>query len=284
MKALRSLQYIALSFLLTQPLVAEEPSAALNNEPSAALHKEPSAVLNKEPSAVLNKEPDNEARARQVIKEMEQLYRGDSSSSIITMKVKTPQYERLLKMEGQSLGQEFAFFRFLSPKKDRGIATLKRDQEMWNYFPKINKVIKVPPSMMMGSWMGSDFTNDDLVKETTLIDAYNLSLTETEDQYQVTLTPKEQTVTVWGKIEYIVSKSPLLPMAEIFFDDEGEMIRRLEFKQPKEFDGKLMPSVMEMVPLRKEGYRTSIIYDELVFNPPGVNQQTFSLRNLKSRF
>ena len=226
----------------------------------------------------------SEERARQVIHEMEQLYRGDSSRSIITMKVETPHYERVMKMEGMSMGQDHAFFRFLSPKKDRGIATLKRDQEMWNYFPKINKVIKVPPSMMMGSWMGSDFTNDDLVKETTLIDAYHLALKETDNEYHVTLTPKEQTVTVWGKIDYIVNKSPLLPVAQIFYDDDGRRIRHLTFNEPKEYDGKLMPSIMEMVPLDKEGHRTLIIYDELHFNPSDVNEQTFSLRNLKSRF
>jgi len=281
MHVLCRLPCLIIAFALIHPAVAEtEPSAALHQEPSAVLHQEPSAVLHQEPSAVL----PQESRARQVIKEMEQLYRGQSSRSTITMKVETPHYQRLLKMEGQSLGQDFAFFRFLSPKKDRGIATLKRDQEMWNYFPKINKVIKVPPSMMMGSWMGSDFTNDDLVKETTLIDAYHLSLVETEDQYHVTLIPKEQTVTVWGKIEYIVSKSPLLPVTQVFYDDDGDMIRRLEFKEPKEFDGRLMPSIMEMTPLRKEGHRTLIIYEELVFDPPEVNQQTFSLRNLKSRF
>jgi outer membrane lipoprotein-sorting protein len=225
-----------------------------------------------------------EERARQVIDEMEQMYRGESSHAIMTMKVETPHYQRVLKMEAQSLGRDFAFFRFLSPKKDRGIATLKRDQEMWNYFPKINKVIKVPPSMMMGSWMGSDFSNDDLVKETTLINAYHLSMKETEDTYHVTLTPKEQTVTVWGKIEYVVSKSPLLPVSQIFFDDNDEMIRRLEFREPKEYNGKLMPSILEMIPLKKKGNRTLIIYDELTFNPPDINDQTFSLRNLKSRF
>lgn len=225
-----------------------------------------------------------EERAREVIGEMERLYRGESSHSIITMKIETPHYQRVLKMEAQSLGQDFAFFRFLSPKKDRGIATLKRNQEMWNFFPKINKVIKVPPSMMMGSWMGSDFTNDDLVKETTLINAYNLSMEESKDFYHVILTPKEQTVTVWGKIEYVVSKSPMLPVSQTFFDDNGEAIRRLDFKEPKLYDGKLMPSIMEMVPLKKKGNRTLIIYDELTFNPPEVNEQSFTLRKLKSRF
>ncbi len=226
----------------------------------------------------------NEAKARDVIHRMEQLYRGNASSSTVTMKVVTPHYERVLKMAGQSMGQDYAFFRFLSPKKDRGIATLRRKQEMWNYFPKINKVIKVPPSMMMGSWMGSDFTNDDIVKETTLIDTYHLSLIETSTEYQVTLTPKEKTVTVWGKIDYFVSKSPLLPRAQIFYDDNGNAVRRLEFKEPKNFDGRLMPSILEMKPLRKEGNYTLIIYESLEFDPPDVTPNLFTLRNLKSRF
>jgi outer membrane lipoprotein-sorting protein len=226
----------------------------------------------------------SDERAREIIDEMEQLYRGDSSDATITMKVETPQYQRTLTMAGQSLGKELAFFRILSPKKDRGIATLKREQEMWNYFPKINKVIKVPPSMMMGSWMGSDFTNDDLVKETQLIDAYHLEYDENETQHFITLTPKEETVTVWGKIEYIISKTPLLPVAQIFYDDDGEKVRRMTFSEPREFDGVLMPSVLEMQPLNKEGHKTRIIYEDITFNVPEIGEGTFSMRNLKSRF
>jgi outer membrane lipoprotein-sorting protein len=219
-----------------------------------------------------------------IIDQMEQLYRGSSSDSKITMVIETPRYQRSMQMSGQSMGREFGFFRILSPKKDRGIATLKRDEEMWNYFPKINKVIKVPPSMMMGSWMGSDFTNDDLVKETQLIDAYNIQMTETDDQYRFTLTPKEQTVTVWGSIDYVVSKSPLLPLSQSFFDDQGEKIRVMTFSAPKEIGGRLMPSILEIEPLNKPGHRTRVIYDEIVFDPPGITEQTFSMRNLKSRF
>jgi len=225
-----------------------------------------------------------EDRARAIIDEMEQLYRGESSEATITMKVETPQYERTLKMNAQSLGRELAFFRILSPKKDRGIATLKRDEEMWNYFPKINKVIKVPPSMMMGSWMGSDFTNDDLVKETQLIDAYDLALVEDESQYFVTLTPKAQTVTVWGKIEYVINKDPLLPAAQIFYDDDGTKVRVMTFMEPREYHGKLMPSLLEMKPLNKAGHRTLITYDDIIFDVPKITEKTFSMRNLKSRF
>lgn len=223
-------------------------------------------------------------RAREIIDKMEQLYRGESSVATMTMQVQTPNYDRTLQMTGQSLGKELGFFRILSPKKDRGIATLKRDEEMWNYFPKINKVIKVPPSMMMGSWMGSDFTNDDLVKETQLIDAYSLTLEESESEYTVTLLPKEQTVTVWGKIVYVISIEPLLPVAQAFYDEDGVKIRELTFSEPKVYDGKLMPSVLEMTPLNKEGHVTRILYDDIRFNDPGVTEETFSLRNLKSRF
>lgn len=226
----------------------------------------------------------SEERAREIIDEMEQLYRGESSDATMTMQVQTPNYNRTLTLTAQSFGKDYGFFRIQAPKKDRGIATLKRDEEMWNYFPKINKVIKVPPSMMMGSWMGSDFTNDDLVKETQLINAYSLALIETEDQYKVTLTPKEQTVTVWGRIEYTISKDPLLPLSQAFFDEDGEKIRELTFHEPKEYNGKLMPSILEMRPLNKEGHLTRIMYDDIKFNVPEITKDTFSLRNLKSRF
>jgi outer membrane lipoprotein-sorting protein len=224
------------------------------------------------------------ATAKEIVDEMENLYRGRSSDASITMLIETPNYQRKLSMKSLSLGQERAFFRILSPKKDRGVATLKRDQEMWNYFPKINKVIKVPPSMMMGSWMGSDFTNDDLVKETSLVDTYALSLTENEAEYIIELVPKESTVTVWGKIEYIISKSPLIPKAQIFYDDDLVKVREMIFLEPKEFDGRLMPSIIEMRPLDKEGHLTRVIYEAITFNTDSITEDTFSLRNLKSRF
>ena len=225
-----------------------------------------------------------DADPRKIIDEMEQLYRGASSDIKMTMVVETPQYERKMQLTGQSLGKEYGFFRILSPRKDRGIATLKRDSEMWNYFPKINKVIKVPPSMMMGSWMGSDFTNDDLVKETQLIDSYEIVMVENDLEYLFTLTPTQQAVTVWGKIEYLVSKAPLLPLSQTFFDEDGEKIRVISFSEPKMFDGRMMPSVLEVRPINKDGYSTRIIYDDIIFDAENITAQTFSMRNLKARF
>jgi outer membrane lipoprotein-sorting protein len=215
---------------------------------------------------------------------MEALYRADSSYAQLTMRVETPHYERTMTMESTSLGTEKAFIRILSPKKDRGIATLKLDKEMWNYFPKINKVIKVPPSMMMGSWMGSDFTNDDLVKETTLADEYTLQLQETDDQYIIILLPREQTVTVWGKIEYTIDKKTMVPVQQVFFEDDGTKVRVLTYRDPKQFSDSMLPSVMEMVPLNKEGHRTVVIYETLKLNVDEIGEDQFTLRNLKKRF
>jgi outer membrane lipoprotein-sorting protein len=223
-------------------------------------------------------------KARALIREMEALYRADSSYAQLTMRVETPHYERTMTMESTSLGPEKAFIRILSPKKDRGIATLKLDKEMWNYFPKINKVIKVPPSMMMGSWMGSDFTNDDLVKETTLADEYTLQLQETDDQYIIILLPQEQTVTVWGKIEYTIDKKTMVPVQQVFFEDDGTKVRVLTYRDPKQFSDSMLPSVLEMVPLNKEGHRTVVIYETLKLNVDEIGEDQFTLRNLKKRF
>lgn len=236
--------------------------------------------LDKHSDNNLNKQPD----AIQIIDAMEALYRGDSSKADMTMIVQTPQYQREMKMTSSAIGDEQSFIRVLSPKKDRGIATLKLDDEMWNYFPKINKVIKVPPSMMMGAWMGSDFTNDDLVKQTTLTEEYDLALTETQTEYTITLVPKELTVTVWGKIEYVIDRAAMVPIEQNFYDDRGKLIRTLAFSELKQFGSVRLPSRLEMIPLNKKGHKTIVIYDALIFEPDDVDPSVFTLRNLKSRF
>lgn len=222
--------------------------------------------------------------AAEIVQRMQDLYRGESSRAEMSMTVETPDYQRTMTMSSVSRGEEHMLIRILSPRKDRGITTLKREQEMWNFFPKINKVIKVPPSMMMGSWMGSDFTNDDIVQETELTDEYNLDLTAEADNYIVTLTPKEQTVTVWGKIIYVVHRESLMPVEQSFFDEGGEKIRVMRFLEPRDYGGLMLPSMMELVPLNKPGHRTVVRYESLQRDPPDVDDSLFTLRNLKRRF
>ena len=236
------------------------------------------------PPGLLSAADSADIDAAELIRRMQDLYRGESSRAEMSMTVKTPDYERSMTMSSVSQGQEQMLIRILSPRKDRGITTLKREQEMWNYFPKINKVIKVPPSMMMGSWMGSDFTNDDIVQETKLSDEYDMALALEGENYVVTLTPKEQTVTVWGKIVYVVNRELLVPVEQSYYDERGEKIRVMRFLEPKDFGGLTLPSIMELVPLNKPGHRTVIRYDSLQSAPPDVTDSLFTLRNLKRRF
>ncbi|WP_428242895.1 outer membrane lipoprotein-sorting protein [Gynuella sp.] len=219
--------------------------------------------------------------AQELVARIDKLYRLDSSHATMTMDIQTPEWQRSMTMEVWSRDMDYTLVRILTPKKDAGIATLKRQNEMWNYFPKIRKVIKVPPSMMMGSWMGSDFTNDDLVREVSLAEEYDVVLDRTESQYLLTLTPKEQTVTVWGRIDILIDKTSLLPVQENYFDEDGTAMREMYFSDVREFDGRQLPAVMELKPLNKEGHLTRVTYDSLSFNTE-VDESLFTLRNLKT--
>ena len=139
--------------------------------------------------------------ASSLLERVDKLYRSDSSYAEMEMRIVTENWERTMTMEVWTRGMDDTLIHLLSPRKDRGIKTLKLGNQMWNYFPKINKVLKVPPSMMMNSWMGSDFTNDDLVKENTLVDDHHARLVDhpedPEKFFLIELVPKEYTVTLW---------------------------------------------------------------------------------------
>ena len=224
----------------------------------------------------------NQQQALALLERIDNLYRLDSSEAIITMEVKTQNWQRSMTMQAWSKDMDYTLVRILSPKKEKGISTLKRNNQMWNYFPKIRKVIKVPPSMMMGSWMGSDFTNDDLVREVSLAKEYRVSLNSTDSVHTLTLIPKANTVTVWGKIIATVDSKTLLPIKQVYFDEDGTAMREMTFTKTKNFDGKLLPSVMTLTPLNKQNQYTKMTYDRLTFNT-GLDSDVFTLRNLKRR-
>ena len=224
---------------------------------------------------------DEDAAA--LLKKMDELFRSQSSIATMKMQIITPNWQRTLEMQSWTLGMDDTFIRVLSPKKDRGVATLQKDKEMWNFFPKINKVIKVPPSMMMGSWMGSDFTNDDLVREVSLVEEYQVSKKVEGDNFRLILIPKKNTVTVWGKIEIVVNQESLLPLEQSYFNEKGVKVRTMEFSDIRDFSGKKMPAIMTMVPLNKVGHKTVVEYVDAEFDID-LGGNIFTLRNLQTRF
>ena len=221
---------------------------------------------------------------QQLVERVDELYRSSSSSARLEMEIVTPHWSRTLRMQFWTEGMDKTFIYLLAPKKDAGIATLRKGTEMWNYFPKINKVMKVPPSMMMGSWMGSDFTNDDLVKESSLMADYDAALgtSNRDDALRVVLRPRQETATVWGKIEILVRKTDWMPLEEVFFDEKGNRMRVMTFRDIRTFGGRPLPAVMEMRPLNKEAHRTVIRYLDAEFDRP-LASGIFTLRNLRKQ-
>ena len=225
---------------------------------------------------------ENTPSATELLERMDTLYQQDSAHAIMTMTVVTPDYQRTMQLESWSLGLDYALVKVLEPVRERGVATLQRDTEMWNFLPKINKVVKVPPSMMMGSWMGSDFTNDDLMRDTSWSEEYDVSLSATADTYELQLTPFENTVTVWGAMTLIVDKASLLPLEQRYFDEDGEQMRVMTFSNVTDFDGTALPATMTLTPLNKDGQYTEVEYQQLEFNV-GLDDGFFTLQNLRRR-
>lgn len=219
--------------------------------------------------------------AEDIIKKVDELYRSKTSETRITMEIVTPRWSRTMKMDMWSQGMKHTLIRILEPKKDKGIATLRRDDQMWNYFPKVNKTIKVPPSMMMGSWMGSDFTNDDLVRETSLADDYTFGLMPNDGEHHVLeLKAKAKTATVWTRIVIVVRKADYLPVRQDYYDEKGKLVRNISFEKIKDFGGRTMPSEMIITPVAKPGNKTVVRYESAKFDLK-LKESMFSLRKLR---
>jgi len=222
---------------------------------------------------------------RAIIDRVDRVLRGASSRGVATMRVVTRHWERSLTMEVWSLGADYSLVRVLSPAKEAGTSTLKASRDIWNYLPKVDRTIKIPASMMMGSWMGSHFTNDDLVKESRLVEDYEIETgfegtRENVRVWEFTLTPRPEAAVVWGKIEYRVRQRDFMPLQARYFDEEGELVRTLTFSNFRRMGNRLVPAHMDMQPHDKPGERTSVSYDKLEFDLD-IDKSFFSLRTLR---
>lgn len=229
---------------------------------------------------------EDDTEAKKIVKKMDELYRSNSSYAEIIMKIETPNWKRSLKIKSWSLGTKRTFLRILEPKKERGIATLKIGNKMWNFLPKIDKIMKIPPSMMMSSWMGSDFTNDDFVKMYTFIEDYHFKIIEHEEKKEnivyIECIPKEGRPIVWGKRILAVYKDSSLPVWEKFYDGKGKIVREMIYKDIKKFGEKVIPAVIELISSTKKGNKTTVIYSDAKFNID-ISKKTFSRKNLRKR-
>jgi outer membrane lipoprotein-sorting protein len=166
--------------------------------------------------------PPEQIDVKEIVYQVDQLYRSQFSYSEIEMEIVTPHWQRTLSMQAWTQGMDQTFIRITAPDKEKGMATLRIKNEMWNYLPKTNKVIKIPPSMMMSSWMGSDFTNDDLVKEFSLFDDFSYQLIPSEkgseDTILINCIPHPDLPVVWHNIVIAVRKKDHLPVWQKYYD------------------------------------------------------------------
>jgi len=225
--------------------------------------------------------------ADQILKNSEEKIQGIKSSyQEMMIKIVRPKWSKEMTMKGWSIGEDYFASVVLSPAKEKGTVFLKRENEVWNYIPSIERTIKLPPSMMMQNWMGTDFTNDDLVQRSSITDDYTNTIIGNEiidglDCWIIELIPNEDAAVVWGKLMMWIDKRDYMQLKTQFFDEYDEMISIMTGKAIKSFDGKKLPAIIEFVPLDKEGNKT--IVERLVWKfDIDINERYFLPNYMKN--
>ena len=222
---------------------------------------------------------------KEIIRESEEKFRGTSSEGEMTMIIERPTWSREVTMKNWSLGNEYSLIYITAPAKEKGQVFLKRQKEMWNWVPNIERMIKIPPSMMMQSWMGSDFTNDDLVRESSIVHDYTHKLLGEEiidgyNCYKAELIPLDDAPVVWGKVIIWISKEEYYWLKSEYYDEDGFLVNTENLSEVKQMDDRKIPTRMEMIPADEPGNKTILIFRNMKFSVK-IDESFFSQQNMK---
>jgi len=223
--------------------------------------------------------------ATDVRKRADDKRQGNSNESEMKMTIVRPDWKREVTMKAWALGRDYSLILITGPARDKGQAFLKRKNEMWNWQPSIDRVVKLPPSMMMQSWMGSDFTNDDLVRESSVVEDYTHergadSVIAGLPVYRIILTPKPEAPVVWGRIVAFIDKQEFNQHLVRYYDEDGVLVNTLTLNEIRNIGGRVLPTRLEMVPAENPRQKTVIEYQSLKFDI-GIKEDFFSLQNMK---
>lgn len=224
--------------------------------------------------------------AKEIVKKSDEKMRGETSQVDMTIKTVRPTWSREMNIHAWMKGNDMAMLLVKSPARDKGIVYLKRKKEVWNWMPSLEKIIKLPPSMMSQSWMGTDFTNDDLVKESSIVDDYNHNIVgdtviDNRPSYKIQMIPKPEAAVVWGKLIVCIDKKDLLQLHVRFYDEEGVLINTMNSYDVKVMDGRLIPTRFEMIPADKNNQKTVMIYNSIKYNKP-ISDGFFTTEKMKT--
>jgi outer membrane lipoprotein-sorting protein len=220
-----------------------------------------------------------------VVKHFEDLYRSDSSISVMDLTVTRPRSTRTMTMKSWTRDRDKALILIQEPVREAGTATLKVDDNLWNYLPRIKRTIRIPPSMMLASWMGTDFTNDDLVRESSFIDDFEYQLLGRSNDpagWVVRFDAKPGLVGLWNRIELDLSEDGTIPLQARYYDRKNRLARTMRWDDVREFDGRRLPVHMTLVPEDEKGHKTEIRYRTIQFDVD-VPESIFSLSNLEQQ-
>jgi len=229
----------------------------------------------------------DQQEARAILLEIDDLWRATSSQGRVRMEVKTANYARTMLMDIWSKGKDKSLVRIVSPLKEKDTASLKTGNTMYTYLPKTDRTIRLTSSMMMSSWMGSHFTNDDLVKESRLSEDYDphISFKGKRDGREIiefTLQPHQDAAVIWGRIVMTVTAQGHLPLLATYYDEDNVLARTIYFSEIKNMGGRLLPTVLKVVPADKPGEHTELVYEAMRFDLD-LPESLFSLLELRRR-
>ena len=229
----------------------------------------------------------SEGRTSRILNIVDDLWRGKSSYAVVTMRVQTAHYTRTMRMEGWSKGKEKTLFKVLEPLREKGTMTLKSDNHIYTYLPKTDRTIRLTSGMMMGSWMGSHLTNDDLVKEARLEEDYDATISfegerDGQNIIEFSLTPKPEAPVVWGKLLLAILADSYTPLVEYYYDEDMKLARTFTFSGMKMMAGRERPAVLRVVPADKPDEFTEFVYEQLELNIE-VSDSLFTKSSLKRR-
>ncbi|MCG9230086.1 outer membrane lipoprotein-sorting protein [Vibrio diabolicus] len=221
-----------------------------------------------------------------IVQKSDQAMRGKSSYSEATMKIVRPDWSRSMTMKSWTKGTELSLVLVTAPAKDKGSASLKRYREMWNWVPSIERVIKIAPSMLSQSWMGSDFTNDDLINQSSIVVDYQHQLLQSETfdgdkVWVVDALAKPDAPVVWSKVRLWISQTSLLQRKVEFYDEFDELVNVLTTYDVKTLGGRDVATRMEMQPIDKPGNKTVLITHEAQFDFD-IDDDFFSQQQMKA--
>lgn len=223
--------------------------------------------------------------APEIIERMEEVMRGESQYAEMTMKIVRPRYEREVSMRSWLMGRDHSLILITAPARDEGTAFLMRDNDIWNYDPRIDRTTRLPSSMMAQSWMGSDFTNDDLVRDSDLINDFEHELLRIEEyngyeSYVIEMIPKPDTPIVWGKVKMWIAKDDYIQLRIENYDQRDRLVNTMELDQIEEVGNRKVPKRITVIPADKDNERTILTYQQIDFGID-IDEGFFSRANMQ---